>query len=87
VGLLADCCLEIFVVDVFALRIAGQGRNLGRAYRVEVAMRFRHVFERLDAIVSVDIKEERLQLRDLAVLCDVHLRQPVDRANPLHDGI
>lgn len=41
-------------------------------------MRFRHVFERLDAIVGVDIKKERLQLWDLAVLCDMHLRQPVD---------
>lgn len=50
-------------------------------------MRFRHVLERLDAIVSVDIKEKRLQLRDLAVLRHMHLRQPVDRADPLHDGV
>jgi len=50
-------------------------------------MRFRHILERLDAIISVDIKEERLQLWNLAVLCDVHLRQPVDRTYPLQDGV
>ncbi len=48
----------MFVVDVFDMRITGQGRGPWRTHRVKVAMRFRHVFERLDAIVGVDIKKE-----------------------------
>lgn len=35
-----------------------RGVILWRTYRVEVAMRFRHFFERLDTIVSVDIEEK-----------------------------
>ena len=46
-----------------------------------------NVLQRIQPVVGVEIEQERLQLRHLAIPRDVHLRKPVDGPNAGQHGL
>ena len=76
--------VEIVYLIVSLILHSKKAEGKDRAYRIKMTMPPVSILETLHPIIGMQIKQESLQLRDLAILRDMNLREPVNRLSPFY---